>query len=55
MKFLVNRAVVGVEALKKELQYHRIDLMAEEVKKIKVLNFDMESIKLKSEYMASKE
>ena len=29
--------------------------MAEEVKKIKILNFDMESIKLKSDYMASKE
>ena len=55
MKFLVNRAVAGVAALKKELEYHRIDQMAEEVKKIKVLDFDMESMKLKSEYMASKE
>ena len=55
MKFLVNRAVADVEVLKKEFEYHRIDQMAEEVKKIKILNFDMESIKLKSDYMASKE
>ena len=30
-------------------------MIEEEVKKIKVLNFDMDSIKLKVEYMASRE
>ena len=52
---MVNRAVADVEALKKEIASHRIDVMEEEVKKIKVLNFDLESIKLKVDYMASKE
>jgi hypothetical protein len=55
MKFMVNRAVADIGALKKELASHRIDEMEDEVKKIKVLNFDLESIKLKIDYMASKE
>ena len=45
MKFTLNRTTAEVDLLKKMLAAHKIDQMAEEVKKIKMLDFDMGTVK----------
>ena len=46
MKFLLNRAMADIDLLKKVMEQRRIEQVEEEVKKIKMLNFDVETIKL---------
>lgn len=52
MKFQLNRIEADVNLMKKELEVHNMENIEEEVKKIKILDFDVETLKLNIDNMA---